>query len=294
MLAPETDRRHAPDPNDPIWAESWYFNALDLAHDLAIFMRIGLQGNAGTATSSVLVTLGGREVFSRLHYNQPLPAGEVETGISLAGFTFRALELGRRFVLSFAAPEEELGFELVWTANMPLIDSVPKVVAELSSVHAEQFGTVTGEFEYRGRKLRIDGWGNRDHATGPRKWTRFHHHELAWPMFEDGTNLGFLRVFMRAGELADLSWVWDGERFERMKTERFEIELNEEHKARRVAIAARDGLGRLWEVEGRRRGVAHWPWGGYLLNEGFFEFTLADGRRGCGLLELGYLLAPER
>ena len=293
MLAPETDRRHAPDPKDPIWGESWYFNALDPKHDLAIFLRVGLQGNAGTATASVLVTLGGREVFSRLHYNQPLPAGEVETGISIAGFSFRALELGRCFELAFDAPEEEIRFALVWTANMPLIDSVGKVVAELSSVHAEQFGRVKGEFEYRGRKLAIDGYGNRDHATGPRKWTRFHHHELAWPAFEDGVNLGFLRVFMRAGELADLSWAWDGERFERMKTERCEIELNEEHKARRALIVGRDATGRVWEVEAKRRGVAHWPWGGYLLNEGFFEFTRSDGVRGYGLLELGYLLAPD-
>ena len=293
MIDPTSDRRHEPDMNDPIWGESWYFNALDPGNDLAVFMRIGLQPAMQAASVSVLAALDGREVFSRLYYNQPLPAGDVETGIEMGGFRFQALGLAEKYHLTFDAPQEEIAFDLIWNASMPLVDSVPRPVAELSSMHCEQFGTITGTFRLRDRALAVHGWSNRDHATGPRKWGRFSHHELAWPMFEGGTNLGFLRVFMRNGDVGNLSWVWSGGEFCRMTTERFDVVLGEEGKASSVSVAGRDERGRLWEVKGRRRSVVHWPWGGYLLNEAFFEYTLADGRLGYGLLELGYLLGSD-
>lgn len=72
-----------------------------------------------------------------------------------------------------------------------------------------------------------------------------------------------------------------------MRLERFEKTLNDQGCASSARVAAVDDRGVRYELTCTRKAVCHWPFDGYLLNEGAFEFRLSDGRIGYGLLELG-------
>ena len=69
--------------------------------------------------------------------------------------------------------------------------------------------------------------------------------------------------------------------------------MNDEGRALSARVAAVDGQGRRYDIDCIRQAVAHWPFDGYVLNEGAFEFRLADGRVGYGLLELGCRLGAN-
>jgi hypothetical protein len=72
-----------------------------------------------------------------------------------------------------------------------------------------------------------------------------------------------------------------------LRLERFEKTLNDEGRASCAQVMAIDERGIRYDLTCTRKAICHWPFDGYLLNEGTFEFRLSDGRIGYGLLELG-------
>lgn len=291
-IKPEEDKRHAPDSNNPLWGESWYFNVYDPVKDIALFTRMGLYANKGVANMAMLMTVGGVEAYNRAWHHLPLPEStadiDSESGLSLGGVNYRAIELLKKYLITFHDELLPLQVELEWEGIMPAYNAMTgQSENQATRFHLEQAGKITGTISFRGEQWEINGVGNRDHSIGERNWNAFTGHDLAWPVFEDGTALGILQIHFEGGESADLSWSFDGDQIKPMKLERYEATLNEEYKPVSAFVSAVDADGRHYEMECTRKGLIHWPFDGYLLNEGAFEFRLTDGRVGYGLLEMG-------
>lgn len=288
MIQANDDKRHQPDTNDLLWGESWYFNVYDPDNRVAIFTRMGLYPNKGVANMAVLVAVDGREVYNRGWHNLPLPEGDIDTGISLGGVTYTAIELLKSYRLEFNDELTPLSIDLNWAAVMPPHNAMAgQQLNQATSFHLEQAGNITGVVKLRDSEWQIKGVGNRDHSFGARNWAAFTHHELAWPVFEDGTALGIIRIHFEGGGSADLCWVYADGAVGPLTLEDFSVKLNEEGRAISASVAAVDSAGQRYDIDCIRRAVCHWPFDGYVLNEGAFEFRLADGRVGYGLLELG-------
>lgn len=288
MLKPEEDKRHQPSSDDALWGESWYFNLYDPEQDIAFFTRMGIYPNQGVANMSVLLAVAGREVYNRVWHRLPLPDGDIDTELALGGVRYRALELMRRYQVTFADELTPLAVDIEWEAIMPAHNAMTgQAENSATGFHLEQAGRVTGNIRFRDRNWRVEGFGNRDHSTGTRNWSAFSHHELAWPVFEDNTALGILRIYFVDGRHADLCWAFDGKTVRGLTLDSYTAELNSEGKAESAQITATDDTGTHYRLSAMRRAVCHWPFDGYLLNEGAFEFQLSDGRVGYGLLELG-------
>ncbi len=288
MLTPEDDKRHAPSSDDPLWGESWYFNLYDPEQDIAFFTRIGIYPNQGKANVSVLLAVGGREVYNRAWHHLPLPSGDIDSGLELGGVSYQALELLRRYQVTFNDELTPLKIDIAWEAIMPAHNAMAGQAANSATgFHLEQAGRVTGNIRLREREWRVEGFGNRDHSTGIRNWSAFSHHELAWPVFEDNTALGILRIHFVDGRHADLCWAFDGKVVRPLTLDSYVTSLNSEGKAMSAEISATDDQGTHYQLNAVRMAVCHWPFDGYLLNEGAFEYQLSDGRIGYGLLELG-------
>lgn len=298
-IDPQEDKRHTPDSDELLWGESWYFNVYDPVQDVALFTRMGLYANKGVANMAVLMTVGGVEAYNRAWHNLPLPEGDMDidtdTGLSLGGVSYRALELLKKFLISFHDELIPLKVDLEWEGIMPAYNAMAgHSENQATRFHLEQAGKVTGTISFRDEQWSINGVGNRDHSIGVRNWNAFTGHNLAWPVFEDGTALGILQIHFEGGESADLSWSFDGNEVKPMKLERYEATFNDEHKPVSAIVAAVDAGGTRYEMTCTRKGLIHWPFDGYLLNEAAFEFRLADGRLGYGLLEMGVRAGTQK
>ncbi len=288
MIQASDDKRHTPDTDDSLWGESWYFNVYDPKNKVAVFTRMGLYPNKGVANMAVLVAIDGREVYNRAWHNLDLPEGDIDSGIDLGGLRYSASELLQTYRIAFNDEQTPLSIDLTWNAMMPAHNAMEgQALNEATSFHLEQAGRVSGVLTLRDREYQIAGLGNRDHSTGVRNWAAFTHHEVAWPVFDDGTALGIIRVHFDGGGSADLCWVHTDGEVKSLTLESFETTLNEEGRATSATVRSVDGDGRRYDLDCIRQAICHWPFDAYVLNEGAFEFRLADGRVGYGLLELG-------
>jgi predicted secreted hydrolase len=166
-------------------------------------------------------------------------------------------------------------------------DAGARASNQATSFHLEQAGKISGELKIHNQIFQVEGTGNRDHSTGVRNWAAFTHHELAWPVFDDGTALGIIRIHFDDGTPADLCWAYVDGAVIALSLEEFSTTLNEEGRATEALVRATDANGQKYDITCMRKAICHWPFDGYLLNEGIFEYRLPDGRVGYGLLELG-------
>ena len=69
---PADEGRHAPG-DEPLWNESWYFDAISDDGSLGVYLRIGRLPNQGTCLYSACVTGPGRPSVMVVDSSAPLP-----------------------------------------------------------------------------------------------------------------------------------------------------------------------------------------------------------------------------
>ncbi|MCK9505478.1 MAG: hypothetical protein M0Q95_15015 [Porticoccaceae bacterium] len=287
-IRPEDDFRRAPFGNDPFLNESWYFNILDPEKDIGIFLRLGIFHNAKHANLSVLIVNNDREVYSRLHYNQPVPDGNTDIGIGLAGFKVTAVELLNEYRLEYVDEAYGLKIDVNWKGMHPVVDGNMHVKARPGSAHMEQAGRVKGTMAYREKPIAINGFGNRDHAVGRRNWSIFGGHKLMWAVFEDGMSVAVGRFDIGKKGIIDMNWIWRDNALHDVTTQRFDMIADEAGRTVGADIGFSDDKGRSYHFKASRKSAAHWPFDGYFLEEGFAQYVRDDGVVGYGLLERGW------
>ncbi|MBL6612736.1 MAG: hypothetical protein ISP45_01855 [Reyranella sp.] len=280
QVTPEMDRRHAPDSDAATWNESWYFNFYDPQVDVGGYLRIGLLPNARVGNMWAALFVAGEEVYNRFHLDRPLPEGDIETGLALDGLTLRAEKLLERYRLRFEDPYTGVHLDLLWSAVHPAYNN------SLRHLHLEQGARFEGTLKLRGRSWQLAGTAFRDHATGKRDWEAMGSHELMWPVFQDGTAAGLVRVRHRKGAV-DTTWAWDGKAFRQPGVEELNLRTDGRGMPTGVTATLVETSGARRRIEGTVVSVCNAFFDGYRLHECMARFTDDAGRVGYGLLEVG-------
>jgi hypothetical protein len=293
-VTPADDQRHTPDSTSPEWSESWVFYFIDPRRQLCCITRLGLSPNRGTCNVMVCMSRDGKPLYHRQLDGLPLPGGDVLSGISAGGLTFRSLSLHRgRYLVSFSDPIARLSFDLDWQGLHEPADSigmhVPEGVSGLANMHIEQMGRVAGRMTYREQSLDIVGMGPRDHSIGTRNWESMLWYDLAWIMMDDGRAFGLIQAQRTAG-LLQVPWMWDRDKLLPLYGMRFEKALDAEHRPTAVTIHVSDPLRRRYLLSGTRRTTMACYLDSYVMHSAYFDFVLDDGTRGIGAEEYGYRL----
>jgi Phosphotransferase enzyme family len=197
--AAHEESRHAPG-SEPLWNESWYFDAIAPDGEVGAYVRLGLYPNLGVCWYAALVCGPDRPTVAAIDFAAPLPQGE---GLELQTQELRAehhceapLE---RFALrlqaraqSYADPAvllhggsgqpERLALELRW-------DTLGEPYAYRLTTRYEIPCAVSGTIEVGEQRLELQAAaGQRDHSWGARDWWSM---DWVWSAvhLQDGTHL---------------------------------------------------------------------------------------------------------
>jgi hypothetical protein len=225
---PADEGRHAPGP-EPLWNESWYFDAVSDDRSLALYVRLGRLPNQGTVLYTAAVCGPDRPSIMLVDPAAPLPdADDDAQAIHTAEFQAEqhCLQPLERFAVRLrgtaAAYEDqsaplrgeagvpvELELDLVWeTAGVPY--------AWRQTTRYEIPCRVTGSVRVEDEQIDFAGVGQRDHSWGSRDWWAMdwmwsalhlddgtHTHAVGIPQMP-GFGVGYVQ---RQGELAEISSV---------------------------------------------------------------------------------------
>jgi hypothetical protein len=287
------EQRHTPPLDAPDWGESWTFYFIDPRHHLCCRMRLGLLPSRGTCRVSVCLSRSGKPLYHRQADGLPLPLGDLLSGMSAGGLSFRALSLSRgRFLLSFSDPASRLAFDLDWQGLHEPVDSIalhsPEDAAS-GDLRIEQMGRIIGRMTYRESTIDLVGVGPRDHAVGLRGWESMSWYELAWVMMDDGRALG-LSQSQRPGGVFQSPWMWDREKIVPLYGMRFERTVDDDFRPVAVNIHFTDPSRNRYLLTGKLRTAMSSFWDSTVVHASYFDYALDDGTRGYGAVEYGYRL----
>jgi hypothetical protein len=179
---PRDEGRHAPGP-EPLWNESWYFDAVADDQSMALYVRLGRLPNQGVALYTAAICGPGRQSIMLIDPAAPLPdadddAQRIETDRFWAEQSCQ--EPLERFAVRLRGTAEshqdqsatlrgetgapvEVELDLVWqTAGIPY--------AWRQATRYEIPCRVQGSLRITDERIPFAGVGQRDHSWGSRDW----------------------------------------------------------------------------------------------------------------------------
>ncbi len=293
---PADEGRHEPGP-EPLWNESWYFDAVSDSGDVGVYVRLGRVPNQESCLYTACVCGPGRPSVMLVDASAPLPAMDDDAqivdapGLHAEQHCEEPLTRWRVTVRGTAqahadesAPLRgeagdpvELELDLVWDA-----DGIP--YAWRQSTRYEIPCRVAGTVRVGSEELALSGPGQRDHSWGARDWWAVdwmwsalhlddgtHTHAVGVPQMP-GYGVGYLQ---RGEELSEISSVTATEELAgngliaraRIEASPGDLDLQVEPLAfGAILLTAPDGR------------VSHFP-------RAMCRVQNADGRRGAGWVE---------
>ncbi|MFI4990242.1 MAG: phosphotransferase family protein [Solirubrobacterales bacterium] len=177
----QDESRHVPGP-EPLWNESWYFDAIAPDGNVGAWVRLGLYPNLGVCWYTALVCGPDRATVAAIDFAAPLPTDDELTvstetlraehrctqELERFGVTLEALAEAHDDPSSILRGEdgrdERLALDLSWeTSGEPY--------AYRLTTRYEIPCTVSGTLSIGDQLLELDGAvGQRDHSWGTRDW----------------------------------------------------------------------------------------------------------------------------
>jgi hypothetical protein len=218
--------RHDPEP-DPLWNESWYFDAVDDSEKIGVYIRLGRLPNQGCCFYAASIVRPGMPTLMVVDERAPLPPNDAPAE-AVSTTTLHAaqecikpltdynvtLEATAQAYADHSAPlRGEAGepvtvaLDLCWHT-----DGIPYTWR--ATTRYEIPCRVTGVIRIGDRQHTFSGPGQRDHSWGVRDWWA---HDWMWSAFHlnDGTRIHAVMVsdipgmvvgyVQRAGSLSELS-----------------------------------------------------------------------------------------
>lgn len=298
-VKPSDDQRHSASIPAANWRETWSFYGFDARRQIGCVFRLGLAPNLGSASVTIGLTREGRPLYHRHMDELPVPGGDVLSGMSAAGLSFRCLSLQRgRFLIRYSDEVAQLAVDLDWHGLHEAAESVslhaPEEDAEdLGSVQIEQFGRVAGRLTSRGQTVDLVGSGPRDHSVGVRDADSRTLYDVVWVRLDDGRAFG-LRQERRASGFIQSPWMWDGHKVLPLEGMRLESTLDDEQRPVATTVHAADADRNRYLLSATRRAVFTCFRDDSVFHTGFFDVTLDDGTRGTGVGEYGHRMGEDR
>ncbi len=288
MLA--DDGRHQPG-DDPLWNESWYLDFWRPDGSLGGYVRLGLYPNLGRSWYWACLVREGLPLVTVIEHEAPLPKPPgLELRFSglwtdvVAGEALSHMSVGlEAFGLALDDPTEvyrtgrgdpvPLGFDLEWDTDGAVFEYDVTTRYEVPC-------RVHGEILVGQEAIELDGWGQRDHSWGVRDWW-----QIGWcwhsGRLDDGAPFHATIVDDRAWSIG-----YVGADAAPIGTGALTADLDDEGLARSARIRLDDLYLALEPVS----------WSPVLLTapdgrvsrlaRALVRYTAADGRTGCGWLEL--------
>lgn len=288
---------HVAGQGEPLWNQSYYFNAYDPQTKAGCLIRIGLLEYAQQANSWLIAFQDGLPIFTRTNLQLPYIKERPAGGMHIAGMHVEVIEPLKKCRIRF--DEGEFSLDLVWETLHSLADSIAMSAGEsgnfsddIAHVHLEGPCRVRGHMTVRGRRIEIDAHGFRDVAAGVRNWASLKHYRLAWPVFDDGRTFCGIRGVDTQGRSGYMRMYHDGERWLRVQSieDHNDYELADPFAVKALRWAFTDETGKRQEVTGSP--VFHWlfPQDDFVVCEQIMAYQLGDGTQGYGLCEGGFRL----
>ena len=198
-LRPEAvdEGTHTPGP-EPLWNESWYFDAVADDESLGVYVRLGRLPNQNVSLYTACICGPGRPSIMLVNAAAPLPQDDAQS-IELDGLraSQHCEEALQRFRVTAAGAAEahhdeaaplraergepvEIELDLTWTTT-----GIP--FAWRQTTRYEIPCRVTGTIRVGEERIEFAGPGQRDHSWGSRDWWAV---DWMWSglHFEDGTH----------------------------------------------------------------------------------------------------------
>ncbi len=284
------DRRHVPGANArPLWNESWWFPFYDPASRIGVVTRIGLLPMQRTANVWMFVTRGGTLIHDATALALPLPAGDIDTGITVGGLTYRCTEPLRCWQLTYESPA--FAMDVAWQAFSPPHPwpVPPGTTVEDIQRHLEQSGWVSGRLRIGAQTIALArAYGHRDHSFGgERDWSKLYRWFYTSGELGDDLSFNAVKVWLAPETFLTVGCLWDG--LDAVDAAELDVEgeidpASGDHTGARITL--RDARGRSWQFAGRV--LAHCPVqiGPTRVDDGITEFRSGD-RVGYGIIEYG-------
>jgi hypothetical protein len=225
---PEDEGRHQPGP-EPLWNESWYFDAVSDDEALGVYVRLGRLPNQGVSLYTAAICGPGRPSIMLVDPAAPLPdTGDDSQAIEIDGLraeqrceaplerfrvtvrgTAQAHEDQSAPLRGETGPPVELELDLSWET-----DGIP--YAWRQTTRYEIPCRVTGTVRVGDERIAFSGGGQRDHSWGSRDWWAVdwmwsalhlddgtHTHAVAIPQMP-GFGVGYVQ---RGEQIAEISSV---------------------------------------------------------------------------------------
>ena len=196
---PVDEGRHPPGP-EPLWNESWYFDAVADDESLGVYVRLGRLPNQGISLYTVAICGPGRPSIMVIDPRAPLPdAGDDAQAIDTESFHAEqhcelALERLRVKLRGRGEAHEDQSAPLRDEAGAPVdveldlvwqTDGIP--YSWRQTTRYEIPCRVTGTVRLGDEQVAFAGPGQRDHSWGSRDWWAF---DWMWSALhlDDGTH----------------------------------------------------------------------------------------------------------
>ncbi|MCW2784267.1 MAG: hypothetical protein JWP74_784, partial [Marmoricola sp.] len=189
---------HAPGV-EPLWNESWYFDAVSPSGDLGLYVRQGRLPHQDACVYTTAIVRPGKPTVMVVDHAAPLPAADdpdSTVSTSTISATQHCDEPLHRFSVGLSATGESYddpAAVLRGEAGVPVPVSLSLVWETDGAPYAWRASTryeipcrVTGTVEIDGEVIAFDGPGQRDHSWGSRDWWA---NDWMWSAFalDDGT-----------------------------------------------------------------------------------------------------------
>jgi hypothetical protein len=225
---PSDEGRHSPGP-EPLWNESWYFDAVDATGSLGVYVRMGLHPNDGRCFYAASIVRPGHPTLMVVDEAAPLPEDngpveKVETkalrGIQDCIEPLRRIHVtldatAQAFTDHSAPLRGETGDPLAVSLDLTWdTDGTP--YAWRAATRYEIPCRVTGVIRIGEQDFNFTGPGQRDHSWGSRDWWA---HDWMWSAFHlsDGTRTHVVTVPNMPGGMA-IGYVQRGDSLTEVQT----------------------------------------------------------------------------
>ena len=166
LLTEADDLPHRPSERSD-WRESYYFNFVDLESGISGFTTIGLLPNLKRREFVFVLFYDGKREAHFMEPEGPFPP-DSDKALSNGHLEYGIVEPLKEWRIRFSG--DNIGADLTWKGRFPAYCFSGCSKTSWSD-HFEQSGVVTGMVDLPGgRKVEINGLGQRDKSWGPRDW----------------------------------------------------------------------------------------------------------------------------
>jgi hypothetical protein len=317
-IEPVHEYRHQPD-DEPSYNESSYYNFASPASGVVGWLRVAVQPNRPAGQATALIFLPGGETlmsFTRVRETDPAvlavgPAAiEVDEPHRRQRITFdgQASVFADPRVLSDpkaafrAAPAARVRLGLAVTGNGGPFgasgEDKANILEETMALgHYEQFTLLEGGLRVGDREYPVSGGGLRDHSWGPRDWAGPLYYRWISASFADGLAIMGLEVARPGGTFTRRAAIVAGGVASPARVSDVTVGWTEDGFGRTVSCSVQSVHGDMTLAGTARRPEQFVPLRHHRPQEGTsagvtrigyssYEFSLGDGRRGLGIVEL--------